>query len=298
MRRNELNWSVKSALLVTVVACSHAVEPGVQAQVPPLVGEPRVFVFASPGGVDLKAFVFSSNRDSAGEPRSGIVLFHGGGWAQGEPEWAFARARHFAERGMVAVAAQYRLSDQKSISPIEAMADARAVIRWMRSQAKSLGIAQERIAAYGWSAGAHLAASAATFDDAAPGNDGKARPNALVLVSPAVSLGSDSWFQRLLGQRGSARDLSPDQHVREGLPPTLILQGSTDTVTPLAEVKRYCELLRAAKNRCEMHVYEGFGHLFTPAGIPDDGQPKPDPATAADALARADRFLTSLGFQR
>jgi len=47
-----------------------------------------------------------------------------------------------------------------------------------------------------------------------------------------------------------------------------------------------------------MHVYEGFGHLFTPAGIPDDGQPKPDPATAADALARADRFLKSLGFHR
>jgi len=172
------------------------------------------------------------------------------------------------------------------------------VIRWMRSQAKSLGIAQERIAAYGWSAGAHLAASAAILDDAARGTDGKARPNALVLVSPAVSLGSDAWFQRLLGQRGSARDLSPDQHVREGLPPTLILQGSTDTVTPLAGVKRYCELLRGAKNTCELHVYEGFGHLFTPAGIPDDGQPKADPATAADALARADRFLTSLGFQR
>ena len=292
-----MNWSDKSALLVALVGCGHAVESGVQAEVRPDVGEPRVFVFASPGGVDLKAFVFSSNWDSAGEPRSGIVLFHGGGWAQGEPEWAFARARHFAERGMVAVAAQYRLSDQKSITPIEAMDDARAVIRWMRSQAKSLGIAQERIAAYGWSAGAHLAASAAILDDAA-GAGGDARPNGLVLVSPAISLESDRWFQRLLGQRGSARDLSPDQHVREGLPPTLILQGSTDTVTPLAGVKRYCELLRAAKNTCELHVYEGFGHLFTPAGIPDDGQPKPDAATAADALARADSFLKSLGLQR
>lgn len=291
-----MSWSVKSALLVVVVGCSQSVESGLTAQARPVVGEPRVFVFASPGGVDLKAFVFSSNSDRSGELRSGIVLFHGGGWVQGEPEWAFARARHFAERGMVAVAAQYRLSDQKSITPIEAMADARTVIRWMRSQAKSLGIAQERIAAYGWSAGAHLAASTAIFDDAAHGASDKAGPSALVLVSPAVSLGSDQWFQRLLGRRGNARDLSPDQHVREGLPPTLILQGSTDTVTPLAGVKRYCELLRAAKNRCELHVYEGFGHLFTPAGIPDDGQPRPDPATAADALARTDRFLTSLGF--
>jgi hypothetical protein len=47
---------------------------------------------------------------------------------------------------------------------------------------------------------------------------------------------------------------------------------------------------------CELHVYEGFGHLFTPAGTPDDGMPEPDPATSADASKRADRFLEALGF--
>lgn len=292
-----MNRSWRSAFGVTIMCCSLSVATGAGAQVTPTVGEPRAHVFASFEGVDLKAYVFSPNADRTGEPRSGIVLFYGGGWAQGEPAWAFARARHFAEQGMVAVAAEYRLSDQKSITPIEAMADARAVIRWMRSQATSLGIDPSRIAAYGWSAGAHLAASAAIFEDAASGV-GSARPDALILASPAVSLASDQWFQRLLGTRGNAKDLSPDLHVREGLPPTLILQGSTDTVTPLSGVRRFCERLVAAKNTCEMHVYEGFGHLFTPAGIPDDGQPKPDPATAADALARADRFLRSIGLLR
>jgi len=268
----------------------------VGAQVKPSVGEPQAHVFASPGGVDLKAYVFSPVADDGRVPRPAIVLFYGGGWAQGEPAWAFTRARHFAEQGMVAVAAEYRLSDQKSITPIEAMADARAVIRWMRAQASSLKIDPRRIAAYGWSAGAHLAASAAIFADTVAGED-SARPDALVLVSPAVSLVSDQWFQRLLGTRGNARDFSPDLHVRAGLPPTLILQGSTDTVTPLPGVRRFCEQLVAARNRCEMHVYEQYGHLFTPAGIPDDGQPQPDPGIAADALARADRFLKSLGFQ-
>ena len=72
----------------------------------------------------------------------------------GEPEWGFSLARHFAELGMIGAAAQYRLSDQKSITPLDAMADARAVIRWMRANADSLGIDGNRIAAYGWSAGA------------------------------------------------------------------------------------------------------------------------------------------------
>jgi acetyl esterase/lipase len=85
-------------------------------------------------------------------------------------------------------------------------------------------------------------------------------------------------------------------HVRKGLPPTIILQGSTDSVTPLPGVKRFCDRMIAAGNVCELHVYEGFGHLFTPAGMSDSGQPKPDPATRADALAKAERFLKSLGY--
>jgi acetyl esterase/lipase len=214
----------------------------------------------------------------------------------GEPSWAFARARHFAERGLVAVAAQYRLSDQKTITPLEAMADARAVIRWMRSNAGMLGIDADRIAAYGWSAGGHLAASAAIFNPAGEDDRVSAAPNALVLTSAALSLGSDRWLQRLVLQRASAQDISPDEHVRKGLPPTLILQGDVDTVTPLAGARRFCDRMRDAGNVCELHVYEGFGHLFTPAGVRDDGMPQPDPATSKDAVARADRFLTGLGY--
>ena len=225
-----------------------------------------------------------------------MVVFHGGGWSEGEPEWAFARARHFAARGLIAVAAQYRLSDQKTVTPLDAMADARGVIRWMRTQAGTLGIDPGRIVADGWSAGAHLAASAAIFGDVNAAKEPSTAPNALVLVSPAVSLEGDSWAQRLLGRQGNVRDISPDEHIRPGLPPTLILQGSTDSVTPLAGVERFCNRMKAAGNTCELHVYEGFGHLFTPAGIPDNGQPRPDAATRSDALARAERFLRSLGY--
>jgi acetyl esterase/lipase len=257
--------------------------------------EPVARVYAMPGGVELRAYVFSPRTSDARALRPAIVLFHGGGWAFGEPEWTFPRARHFAERGMVAVAAQYRLSDEKTITPLEAMADARAVIRWMRERADSLGVDPERIAAYGWSAGAHLAVCAAVFDDSTAGKGTSSAPNALVLVSPAVSLESDGYVQRLLGKRASARDISPDEHVRKGMPPMLVLQGNVDTVTPLSGVQRFCDRVRAAGNTCELHVYEGFGHLFTPAGVPDEW-PKPDPATSKDASARADRFLKSLGF--
>jgi acetyl esterase/lipase len=261
----------------------------------PALRGPVEHVYAQPGGTQLKAHVFSLDEPGR-KGRSAILLFHGGGWAMGEPAWAFSRAKHFAQRGMVAVAVQYRLSDQREITPLEAMADARAAIRWVRAQADSLGVDPKRVVAYGWSAGGHLAASAAIFDTNASTDKVSARPDALVLVSPAVSLGRDGWVQRLLMGRGSAKDISPDEHVRKGLPPTLILQGDVDTVTPLAGAKQFCERMRAVGGKCELHVYEGFGHLFTPAGIRDDEMPEPDPATSEDASKRADRFLQSLEF--
>jgi acetyl esterase/lipase len=280
------SWLV--AVLPFLVASSVTAAQGEHAQRAPVE-----HVYAEPGGTQLKAYVFRPDELTSAK-RPAIVLFHGGGWTIGEPAWAFPRARHFAERGMVAVAAQYRLSDQEKVTPHEAMADASAMIRWVRAHADSLGVDPNRIVAYGWSAGAHLAVSAAIFG--ADADSVSARPDALILVSPAVSLAKDGWVQRLLKDRGSARDISPDEHVRKGLPPTLILQGDVDTVTPLAGAKRFSERMRAAANVCELHVYEGFGHLFTPAGTPDDGMPQPDRATSADASRKADRFLESLGF--
>ena len=254
--------------------------------------EPREHVYSTAAGAELRAFVFPPESTQP-RPRAAVVVFHGGGWTIGEAAWAFPRARHFARLGAVGVAAQYRLSDQKSITPLEAMADARAVIRWLRSNAAELGVDAARIAAYGWSAGAHLAASAAIFGD----EDGAgSAPDALVLVSPAVALEGSGWVERLLLGRARPEEISPLQHLGPGLPPTIVLQGRTDTVTPTAGATSFCERMQQAGNRCELRVYEGVGHLFTPSSEPDDGWPNPDPRAQAAAFDEADAFLRSLGF--
>ncbi|NUO81741.1 alpha/beta hydrolase [candidate division KSB1 bacterium] len=261
----------------------------------PAIG-PVAQVYATIASVALKAYVFRPNQAPRETPLPAVVIFHGGGLYMGEPSWSFGRAEHFAGLGMVAIAAQYRLSNQSTITPLEGMADARAVIRWMRANAATLGINPNLIAAYGSSAGAHLAVSAAIFDDSTAHEKINAAPNALILVSPAVDLENDKWPQKLLGSRANVSTISPAAHVRKGLPPTLILQGDTDTVTPLAGAQLFYERMRAAGNRCELQVYSGVGHLFTPAGIRDDGWPQPDPKIQAEALKKAEEFLSSLGF--
>lgn len=248
------------------------------------------YVFSKYGDNKLKAFVFSPEQKEGKESYSAIVIFHGGGWTIGEPAWAFSKAKHFKDLGMVAIAAQYRLSNQKDITPLEAMSDAREVIKWMRINKDSLHIDPDKIVAYGWSAGAHLAASAAIFCESL------STPNALVLVSPAVSLQKDDWFKKILLNRVDIDSVSPDKNVREGLPPTIILQGRDDTVTPLAGVKNFADRMVAAGNYCELIIYDGVGHLFTPSSEPDDGWPNPDPKIEEEAIGKVDEFLRKFGY--
>lgn len=262
-----------------------------------VVEGPFEVVYAVHDTIALHAYIFRPKPEPR-EPVAAAVVFHGGGWHSGKAQWAFGTARHFAELGMIGIAVEYRLSDQKTITPLEAMADTRDAIRWIRTHADSLSIDPDRIAAYGWSAGAHLITSAAIFNETDQRNPVSCSPNALVLESPALSLLGDRWFRHLLLGRADVRDLSPDEHVRPGLPPTLILQGDVDTVTPLVSSERFWRRMIEAGNRCEFQVYEGYGHLFTPMEIPDSGQPESDPEIEADAMSRVDEFLRSLGFIR
>lgn len=193
--------------------------------------------------------------------RPAILLFHGGGWSEGEASWMDAVAEQYAALGFVAVSVEYRLS-KDGVTPFDAVEDARNAIRWVRADAVRLGIDARRVVALGTSAGAHLAASTAIFDEPSAGVPSSV-PDALVLRSPAVSVEASGWFRRLAGGRAQAAALSPSLHIRRGLPPMLLLQGAEDNVTPAADARVFCDRMRAQGNTCELEIYPGVGHLFT-----------------------------------
>jgi acetyl esterase len=244
---------------------------------------PRVERVTSEDGATFAVHVFEPAASTA--PRAAAVLLHGGGWVAGDATWVYPRARRLAELGMVAVAVDYRLGD-----PRLATADARSTMRWLRSS--PLNVDPSHIVAYGVSAGGQLAVSVAQSEEEA------ARPNLLVLVSPALDVANDPWFVQLVGGAEAATALSPLTNTRRGMPPALILQGDVDTLTPLPAARRFCDGARAAGDACEMKVYWGFGHLFTPAGINDRDEPQPDAATSALAATFAEGFLRRHGYVR
>lgn len=269
-----------------------ALAQGLQTE-PPM---PRIETYKRVEQAELKAHIFAPVAAS-NKPRAAIVLFHGGGWNSGGPEWVYPSARRFASRGMVAIAIQYRLADEKTITPLEAMADARDAIRWVRDNAGKLGIDAKRVAAYGVSAGGHLASAAAVIDGKDDGkNTATAKPDALVLYSPAVAIANSGWARRLLLGRTKPDEISPDQFVRAGLPPTHITQGDEDVVTPFSGARNFCRRMNEAGNACNVRRYTGLGHLLTRKLDEQEFDFDPDTVARADAWRAEEKFLTERGF--
>ncbi len=260
---------------------------------PPTIEGTTVETYKKAGDSELKVWIFPPKKSE--EPRPAIVFFFGGGWSSGSPAQFERQARHFAERGMVAITADYRVASRQKAKPVQCVADAKSCIRWVRANAQRLGIDPQRIVAAGGSAGGHLAAATATLTGLdEPGEDAKvsSQPNALVLFNPCVvtapvagldfrGFASDSTAQKV-GCEPEA--LSPIHHVREGLPPMLIMHGKSDTTVPFVTVEAFAERMKKAGNRCELKGYDGQQHgFFNGVGF-------------ADTLAAADEFLVSLKY--
>lgn len=241
----------------------------------------------------LKIYCVKPLNYNSKKKYTAVVIFHGGGWSIGEAAWGFSTARHYASQGMMAFSAQYRLEDsKKGITPYESVLDAQKAIRWIRKNANDFSINKNKIAAYGWSTGAHLAACSAIFANLnAEDEKISSAPNLLLLKSPALTLSVYSDFYRRLKDKIDVMDISPAESVSKNTPPTIIVIGRDDTVTPLEGSELFKKNMEKYGNECQLIIYNSVGHLFTPSTEPDDGWPNPDKETNRDAKKKIDEFL-------
>lgn len=246
----------------------------------------------------LKIYRILPSDYNSNKKYSAIVIFHGGGWSMGEAAWGFSSAKHYASKGMIAFSVQYRLQDlKKGITPYESVLDAQKAIRWVRQNATKFSINENKIASYGWSAGAHLATCASVFENLhAPDEKISSAPNLLLLKSPALSLLQYQNFQKRLLDKINVQDISPAEFVSKNTPPTIIVIGRDDTVTPLQGSELFKKNMDIQNNECELIIYDGVGHLFTPSSEPDDGWPNPDKKIVRDAQEKMDTFLKEYNY--
>lgn len=263
---------------------------------PPVMEGATVETYKQVDGADLKVWIFQPAEKAApGTKRAAIVFFFGGGWTNGSPSQFERHCRHLADRGMVAITADYRVASRQQVKAAACVADAKSCIRWVRKNAERLGVDPERIAAGGGSAGGHLAAATASLpglDEAGEDTSVSAVPNALVLFNPALVLAPfpglelKGFESKTTAERFGCEPeaISPIHHVREQMPPALILHGRADTTVPFASAEAFAAEMKKKGNRCELVGYEGQTHGFFNA------------AKFEETLGEADKFLVSLGY--
>jgi len=173
--------------------------------------------------------------------------------------------------GVTAFVLKYRLGPRYH-HPIE-LGDAQRAIRLVRTRAQEYGVLADRVGIMGFSAGGHLASTAATHFDkgnaSAPDPIDRAgsRPDFVVLGYPVIS------FDKTIAHLGSVRALigdppdpalvqllSNELQVTPETPPTFLFHTNADTGVVAENSIRFYLALRQAKVPAELHVFENGPH--------------------------------------
>lgn len=242
-----------------------------------LAAAPVSRVYKSASGVDLSLHIYEPPARSASRPA--ILFFFGGGWVGGSPKQFEPHALHFAQRGMVAITADYRVQSRNRTTPFDAIDDARDALAWVHAHAAELGIDRARIVVSGGSAGGHLAASAVMLPPV------RNKAAALVLFNPVVDTTTAGYGAEKVS--GREREASPVHNIAPGVPPAIVFHGTADTTVPFANAQAFCDGLRKVSTRCDLFPYEGEKHGF----FNHRGGENP---WYDDTIAKTESFLRSL----
>lgn len=283
-------------------------EPDASWKYPPDMPGSRTEIYKRVGDVSLNAYIFEPKGHVAADSRPAIVFFFGGGWRGGTPGQFLPHCQHLAERGMVAISVDYRVKSRQDAWPQDCLEDAKSAIRWVRKNAKRLGIDPNRVATGGGSAGGHLAAATAIikgFERESEDTSISSSPNAMVLFNPAVALTQVDGLKVVPEEKledikerthGRPEEIAPINHVRAGLPPSIIFHGTADPTVLFVSVEEFAKRMTAAGNRCELMPYKDQIHGFFNAGRGKGEARAKANRNYHKTLVQMDAFLESLGY--
>ena len=205
-----------------------------------------------------------------------VIICPGGGYygTAGDHEGVQV-AEMLRAAGFTAVVLKYRIPNDrycvdKSLAPLQ---DAQQAIRLVRKNAARWNIRPDKIGIMGFSAGGHLASTAATHfafkADPTEIDTTSVRPDFAALIYPVISfsdsVGHPGSRTALLGEHPTAAQIeffSNALQVNAQSPPAFLVHAGDDEVV---NVENSIEYYRACLRHgvpAEMHLYAGGGHGF------------------------------------
>ena len=210
--------------------------------------------YAKANNIELKLDLYlPKNRTT---PNRTLILFHGGGWVDGQKERNMLFLLPYLELGWAAINVEYRTGHQ-SPAPA-AVEDARCALRWITYRAREYSLDSSKFVLTGTSAGGHLSLITGmlpaqnVFDRQCVVEGGDRWNTATVpelkvaaivnwfgitdvadlLDGPNAKNYAREWFGSLGNAEPLAKQLSPINYVRAGVPPIITIHGEYDDVAP------------------------------------------------------------------
>jgi acetyl esterase/lipase len=282
-------WSLLSAGLVAaiILPCAWAIAQGA-GKAPASAPAPEVK--STPVRPGVVAYV---NLDYAGKgegrqmldlyiptnakgPTPVIVWFHGGGWRGGDKGAPLDEARYTGQ-GYAVASANYRYSTQ-AVYPAQ-IEDCKAVIRFLRGNAKKYNLDGAHVGAWGASAGGHLVALLAVTGGAKEleGKVGSHLNQSSRLQAVVDLCGPTDWLlpnqpgvlvdvmSGLVGgpiekNKELARKASPVTFASKDATPILIAHGQADDTVPIKHAEELYDLLKKAGADATYMPLKDTGH--------------------------------------
>lgn len=190
-----------------------------------------------------------------------LVQVHGGGWAAGNKRGqAVPLMAHMARAGWLVVSINYGLSP-RSTWP-DHVVDVKRALAWVKTNIADFGGDPQMVAITGGSAGGHLAALAALSANDPTLQPGFEEVDTSVMAAVPFygvydmtpeGMGdphTTRFLERMVFKSrasddpGLWRDASPICRVGDDAPAFFVIHGANDTVVPVAQARRFVEVLR------------------------------------------------------
>jgi acetyl esterase/lipase len=192
--------------------------------------------------------------------RPAVLVVHGGGWTRRSPDDMDGISRQLASSGFVVMNVAYRFAPTWRF-PAQ-LEDLQEALAWLADHADEYRVDVGRIGAFGYSAGAHLAALLAVRDP---------EPPIAAVVAGGTPTDLRAWPDSPLVNAliGASRDdaletwtaASPIAHVTPDDPPFFLYHGGMDRLVEPEQAHAMQQALEAVDIPVELYIAPLQGHV-------------------------------------
>jgi len=214
----------------------------------------------------LRADLYLPQRSG---PLPVVMMIHGGGWANRSREDMTSISRALTRRGYAVMNLDYRFAPRYTY-PAQ-LDDLQQAREWLAANAVRYQLDLDRVNAWGYSSGAHLAALLGSLEKDPLVDQAPTMPRLRAVVAGGIpadlrKYSNSPIVMRFMGgafddMPGRYAEASPLYHVSADDPPVFLYHGKLDVLVSKDQSLDYYDALKEAGVETELYLHPLHGHM-------------------------------------